>query len=206
MIGLIAGVLWLFTLNRIKGRSFSYMLTIAVLLLLYSAVEWVKGSGAIAALAFGLILGNGREISRMFKMEEMLEIDQLIKKFEDEITFFVRTFFFVYLGAVVRIKETKLIAVGVALSFILFLVRKIASTWVTMPRGLAAAALSVLPLSYGYKGAEIFPDIVFTVIVVTTVITTFGVFIFKSASKTKTPEQTKPRLILTLQAPSECLC
>jgi len=205
MIGLIAGVLWLFTLNRIKGRFFSYMLTIAILLLLYSAVEWVRGSGAIAVLAFGLILGNGREISRMFKMEEMLEIDQLIKKFENEITFFVRTFFFVYLGAVVKIKETKLIAVGVALSFILFLVRKIASkitairssytkeevflSWVTMPRGLAAAALSVLPSSYGYKGAEIFPDIVFTVIVVTTLITTVGVFIFKSASKTKTPEQ-----------------
>jgi len=48
-----------------------------------------------------------------------------------------------------------------------------------MPRGLAAAALSVVPLSYGYKGAEIFPDIVFTVIVVTTVITTVGVFLFR---------------------------
>jgi len=59
-------------------------------------VEWIKESGAIAVLAFGLILGNGAEISRMFRVEEVLEIDKLIKEFETGITFFVRTFFFVY--------------------------------------------------------------------------------------------------------------
>lgn len=195
MIGLISGVFWLLILHRIKGMHFSYMLTIAILLLLYSAVEWIKGSGAIATLAFGLILGNGAEISRMFRVEEVLEIDELIKKFETEITFFVRTFFFVYLGAVVKIGETKAMALWAVLAFILFLARKIASkitairssfteeevflSWIMMPRGLAAAALSIVPLSYGYKGAEVFPDIVFTIIITTTLITTVGVFYFR---------------------------
>lgn len=199
MIGLISGVFWLLTLHRIKGTQFSYMLTIAILLLLYSAVEWIKGSGAIATLAFGLILGNGAEISRMFRVEEVLEIDELIKKFETEITFFVRTFFFVYLGAVIEVKEIRAVLPWIALAFILFFARKIAAkitaikssfteeevflSWIMMPRGLAAAALSVVPLSYGYKGAEVFPDIVFTVIITTTLITTVGVFFFRRKQK-----------------------
>lgn len=105
-IGIIAGItfgsIWLIILTKIKGRKYSYMLTMAILLFIYSAVEYIKGSGALAALTFGLMLGNGPEISRMFKTEEKLQIDKLIHAFEEEITFFVRVFFFVYLGAIIR--------------------------------------------------------------------------------------------------------
>lgn len=208
-IGIVAGItfgaIWLIILTKIRGRKYSYMLTIAILLMLYSVVEYVKGSGALAALAFGLMLGNGPELSRMFKTEEKLQIDKLIHAFEEEITFFVRVFFFVYLGAIVQIKEISFAFLWIALSFLLFFIRivpikistlgakyklnEIAFAWSMLPRGLASVVLSVLPATYGYEKSEIFPDIAFVVIFTTTIIATIGAFIYRRTYKSGEEKQ-----------------
>lgn len=52
-----------------------------------------------------------------------------------------------------------------------------------LPRGLASVVLSVLPATFGYEGAEIFPDIAFTVILTTTIITTLGAFFYRRAGE-----------------------
>ncbi len=192
MGGIVAGIAWLYTLDKIKGMQFAYMLTLAVLFIVYSGVEFIKGNGAIGALFFGLILGNGHEISRMFRLEQALQVDELIKKFEAEITFFVRTFFFVYLGLVANLRDARVIAFGVFLSLLLVAARFVGVRAATMkgdysdeeiflmsvmtPRGLAAAVLASLPLSYGYSEAAIFQELVFTVILSTILICTVGVF------------------------------
>ncbi len=192
MVGIIAGIAWLYVLERIKGMQFAYMLTLAVLFFIYSGVEFIKGNGAIGALFFGLILGNGHEISRMFKLEQTLQVDELIKKFEAEITFFIRTFFFVYLGLVASLRDIWIIAFGVFLSLLLVAARFIGVQIATRrsdfsreeiflmsimtPRGLAAAVLASLPLSYGYSDAAVFQELVFTVIITTIVISTIGVY------------------------------
>ena len=202
-IGIIAGIsfgaIWLIILTKIKGRKYSYMLTMAILLFIYASVEYIKGSGALAALTFGLMLGNGPEISRMFKTEEKLQIDKLIHAFEEEITFFVRVFFFVYLGAIIKIAELSFALIWAALSLLLFFIRIIPVKIATLgekygfrelmfatsmlPRGLASVVLSVLPATFGYREPEIFPDIAFTVILTTTIITTIGAFFYRRASE-----------------------
>ena len=57
-IGVIVGLFWLWILTLLQNEDYNDILTLAVVLLLYFAVEKINGSGVIFALVFGLILGN----------------------------------------------------------------------------------------------------------------------------------------------------
>jgi cell volume regulation protein A len=98
LVGLFFGIFWLRILKRLYGKPFSFMITIAALFILYGFVELVGGSGAMAALIFGLVLGNKDEIARMFKIKTKFVLDERIKQFHSELSFVVRTFFFVFIG------------------------------------------------------------------------------------------------------------
>jgi cell volume regulation protein A len=98
-VGLVAGLLWLKLLHRLQGKPFSFMLTVAALFLLYAGVEFLKGSGAMAALVFGLVLGNAEEFGQMLRTTKFV-LDEKIRQFHSELSFLVRTFFFVFLGLV----------------------------------------------------------------------------------------------------------
>lgn len=100
LVALFFGIFWLRILKRLYGKPFSFMITIAALFVLYGFVELVGGSGAMAALIFGLVLGNKDEIARMFKIKTKFVLDERIKQFHSELSFVVRTFFFVFLGLV----------------------------------------------------------------------------------------------------------
>ncbi len=97
-IGFLFGVLWLNVLTRLEGKPFSFMITIGALFMLYAFVEFIDVSGAIAALVFGMVLSNKDEIARILKIRTGLVFDESIKQFHSEVSFLVRTFFFVYLG------------------------------------------------------------------------------------------------------------
>ncbi|MBI2579046.1 MAG: cation:proton antiporter [Candidatus Aenigmarchaeota archaeon] len=186
VIGLFAGIAWLFALNKLKGKPFDYMLTLAVLFLLYAFVESVSGSGAIAALFFGLVLGNGTAFSRMLKFEKRLGTPNLMKHFQAEISFFIRSFFFVYMGLIFYYNESIAIY-GVAIALILIMVRLILvevssfgmalSSYeknimrVMVPRGLAAAVLAQLPKAYGLPNADFYANAIFVVILATVLYT-----------------------------------
>lgn len=98
VIGVFFGVLWLVVLTRLYGKPFSYMITLAALLLLYGGVEYVKGSGAMAALIFGLVIGNKEEFGNFFRIKTKFHLDERIIQFNSELSFLMRTFFFVLLG------------------------------------------------------------------------------------------------------------
>lgn len=97
-IAFLFGVLWLWVLKRLEGKPFSFMITIAALLVLYAMTEFIHVSGAIAALVFGLVLSNKDEIARILKIKGSFVFDEHIKQFHSELSFLIRTFFFVYLG------------------------------------------------------------------------------------------------------------
>jgi len=197
VIGLVSGLIWLYVLDKLKGKPFDYMLTLAILFILYVFVESSGGSGAIMALFFGLVLGNGRAFSSMLKFRKRFETDHLLKTFNAEVSFFIRSFFFVYLGLIVVINQ-QLIIYGVAIAAILIIMRFIAVQISTIrmglapverniarnlaPRGLAAAVLAQLPITYGIQNAQVFSDIIFIVILATVIYTTVAV---KIASRTK---------------------
>jgi cell volume regulation protein A len=185
VLGIIFGVIWLSVLKRIAVMSYAYMLTLAVVLLAYALSESLGGSGSLCSLLFGMMLGNEREIYRMLRMERPpnLVVDAGLKRFESEVAFLLRTFFFVFIGLIVTIADIKTLIAGVILSLMLLLIRFGAVTLVTLrskdlikerpimsvmlARGLAAAVLATLPLQYstteaiakyGYP-AELFADL-----------------------------------------------
>lgn len=203
VLGLILGLLWLSIFKRIAKSSYVYILTLAVVLLSYAASEVLGGSGSLCSLVFGIVLGNEREIYRMFRIEHPRElmVDEGLKRFESEIAFLLRTFFFVYIGLILHITELNVIVISIFLSIILLLARfaavRVAAIrsaellreylvmGVLVSRGLAAAVLATLPMQYaGYDlfFSELYPlyiNLTVFVILGTAVITTVGIPMLK---------------------------
>lgn len=203
VLGVIFGLVWLSMLKRVAKSPYSYMLTLAVVLLAYASSEFLGGSGSLCSLLFGMVLGNEREIYRIIRMERssVNVIDAGLKRFESEIAFLLRTFFFVYIGLIVSIDDIKTVLVGVVLSLILLLSRfaavKIATARcselveersimsVLLTRGLAAAVLATLPMQYATENlvfsqtAPLFINLAVLVILATAIITSIGIPILK---------------------------
>ena len=100
VFAIAAGIAWLFLLQKVEKRPFSYMLTIAVLFGLFALSELSGGSGAMSAFVFGLVLGNHVDFAKRLRIRARFVIDARIKQFHSELAFVIRTFFFVFLGVV----------------------------------------------------------------------------------------------------------
>ena len=207
VLGVIFGLLWLSTLKRIARAPYAYILTLAVVLLAYAISETLGGSGSLCCLLFGIVLGNEKEIYRMLRMEKPTEtvIDAGLKRFESEVAFLLRTFFFVYIGLISTIGDVRIALLGVILSLILLLVRfgavRIATARcselieerpimsVILTRGLAAAVLATLPLQYKEMNPtfeelyEIYINLAVLVILATAIIATVGVPVLRRKVK-----------------------
>jgi len=166
LIGFGAGIAWLFVLQRLQKQPLSYMITVGALFLVAGFVEMppIGSSSVVAALMFGLAIGNRRFVKRWLTSVSLkLSSEEHIHEFHSEITFFVRTFFYVYLGLLFQFHTFEAIhlAVGVGIIVIIVIVRRITSliAWKIgdleksdadalfsmMPRGLAAAVLATMP-------------------------------------------------------------
>ncbi|HIJ16850.1 MAG TPA: hypothetical protein HA364_03610 [Thermoplasmata archaeon] len=195
IVGALAGVGWLFVLQRMQNQPLSYMITIAALFIIAGAVELppISSSGAVAALTFGLAIGNKQFVKRrLSSLALSTTTNPQIQQFHSEITFFVRTFFFVYLGLFFRIgtfTEVHLIA-GLLVISMVVLVRWITSmaawrlgdlsiedaetVFASMPRGLAAAVLATLPAVMLAEGVSTWSDDLGLLFLNTTLIVIIG--------------------------------
>ena len=209
-VGIALGLFWLFLLKGLAKQPFSYMLTLAIVLFGYTASEYLGGSGALSSLLFGLVLGNEGSIFKALKRERIddLAVDGGLRRFESEIAFLIRTFFFVFLGLIVVISDPWFVLVGVIISLMLLLARFGVVTLATsrcelrnerpimsvvLTRGLAAAVLATLPLQYA--NPVMYPDVgpifqalsplyinlAVIIIVSTAIIATLGVFALRIA-------------------------
>jgi potassium/hydrogen antiporter len=108
VIGAIFAVIWMKVLQFLhREKEIEYMLSLAMLFLLYVIVEYANGNGAMSALIFGLVLGNGLEITRFLKIDRF-KLDKNMRVLGTEIGFFVRTFFFVYIGMIFELSAVTL--------------------------------------------------------------------------------------------------
>lgn len=205
VVGFLAGMAWLFVLQRLQNQPLSYMITVAALFLVAAAVEMepIGSSSAVAALMFGLAIGNRRFVKRWLTSVTLrLTTDEHIHEFHSEISFFVRTFFYVYLGLLFRFDTFEMIhlVVGLIIIVVIIVVRKFTSSIASklgdldeteafalfsmMPRGLAAAVLATMPATI-LAGTSIWQDkydqmivnIVLIVILGTTILATILSFV-----------------------------
>jgi len=228
VMGFILGLCWLPIMNKVRKEQFSYVITLAVVFLVYSLTTLLvgvekggEGAGAIACLVFGLVLGNGKKVLTMIDYGGTgFEMDEETKHFHSLISFIIRTFFFVYLGMMVSFQKIEFILFGIAILLALLAMRYIAiliSTYrgkfeeddkqtmiVMMPRGLAAA---ILALNFGpglieelMPGMEgFFKDIAFVIILGTAILCTVGVSMIGYYGKKKlNRSETQPDEIDTI--------
>ena len=92
IIGAVTGIISLAILSKIQ-KGYNYMVTFAIVLILYAVTEFLAGSGAIAVLVFGLLFGNENAIRNALKLDINAGKRPIIKQFQNEISFFIRTFF-----------------------------------------------------------------------------------------------------------------
>jgi len=131
-----------------------------------------------------------------------------MKKFHSQMSFLIKTFFFVYLGLMLTFDEPSLIVVGVVISFALLFVRYIvvllssigsstmfkSSGFLTtmLPRGLSAAVVAEVVVVAGIAHASDYPDIIMVVIVATVIMAAIGIPIFARKTPIEMPKLELP--------------
>lgn len=99
LTGLGGGAFWIWVLLKLRERTYAYMITLAALLLVYSLNTFLGGSGPVSVLIFGLVIGNRERVMLLVGLPAGPSVQQdLVHIFHDEITFFVRAFYFIFLG------------------------------------------------------------------------------------------------------------
>ena len=203
-VGTATGVIWLWLLTRLKGEDYDDILTLAVVFVLYFIVESMSGSGVIFALVFGLVLGNGIRIPKLFTIRRTVAATEIMKKFHSQISFFIKTFFFIYLGLIMTFNEPRLIILSLILSLLLLFVRYLVvlisslgnrtllankGLLTTMfPRGLSAAVLAQIVVTSGIPDASIYPDIIIAIILITVMISAIGIPVFARRAQGEEPQ------------------
>lgn len=193
ILGFGIGIPWAYVTTRLQNAQHSYMLTIGILFVIFFVEKSLGGTGALAPLIFGLMLGNKQLISHYlrFKMPEISVDDPT----HNQLTFLVRSFFFVFVGLLATIGSLEFIFFGIVGAMLIYLTRvsivKISLknrfnvfdnnvTAAMIPRGLAAAVVATIPLTMGLQNAESYPQIVFVIILSSVIITTIALTKAKS--------------------------
>jgi len=205
IIGIVGAFLWLIVLARLGEHRNPYMLTMAFAFIIYGITQAVHGNGTIAVFVYGLALGNIPRMLSNYKIENKLALDQNILGFQEEVTFFIRTFFFVLIGLGVSFEyfSIPVLLSSFAIILISVIVRHIISgslfgdfnqgekrlITVMIPRGLAAAILATAPLQAGLV-IPFFSDIVIVIIFLSNVFSSLGILLFDrtaSVQQNKSP-------------------
>ncbi|MBN2566799.1 cation:proton antiporter [Candidatus Woesearchaeota archaeon] len=214
LVGIVGGIVWIIVVKKVFKEHKSYMMTIAYLLLLYALTEYLSGNGAIAALFFGLMLKNNRQLVVIFtsisqRVEQRIEgkgrkqgigadesgevhVSVLTPNeqfFYSQISFFLKTFFFVYIGLLLDLKDPWPIFLGGVIALVLMYTRRASRLLIrsfepydqdlitgSFARGLAAAALATIALSRGLPRADFIANLVYAVIIFTIILSSLAIF------------------------------
>jgi cell volume regulation protein A len=207
VVGFIFGIAWVRFLAFFEKKPYEYLLTLSVLLFLYSVVQFFGGNGAITALVFGIVLGNSEDLTSMLRLTPR-KVEGTIKSFQMEVSFLVRTFFFVYLGILFKpqfLSDTTIILASFVIILCILVSRLLGSKIVSIfdktfkneelfmttmsARGLAAAGLASFPIIVNlYPGVEFdkIAAIVFLIIFLSNIVTSIGVFVSERQKKSAT--------------------
>lgn len=199
VMGFMFGIVWLSILRKATEKPYAYMLTLATVFLAYAVSEYFGGNGPLSSFVFGLTLGNERSVFKALGGEEgSVVVDGGLEKFEEEVAFFIRSFFFVYLGLIATSVNVNSLFWGGVLSLMLLLLRYFAVKLATkrsplsgecsvmslmLTRGLVAAVLATLPMRYGLPYADLYVNTTLVVIILTAVLPTIGMILISRHRK-----------------------
>lgn len=198
LVGVIAAIVWDLVLAKIRGLQNSIFTTPAFVFVLFGVTELFGYSGAIAALAFGVVLGNIASLQGLFgalvKGMQPVHLNETERAFFSEIVFLIKTFFFVYIGLSIRLTDWVLVLTGLSLTLLAFFLRlpvvrlstskslpqlDAALMAVMVPKGLAAAVLAGLPAQQGLPEGATIQGVVYAVILFSIILTATLTFLLE---------------------------
>ena len=187
ILGFGVGVPWMYVSTKLSNAQHGYMLTLGILFVLFFLANSFGESGALTALVFGLMLGNKSHFAKILRFKlPRIEADDPT---HNQLTFLVRSFFFVFVGLMASFGQIEYIVFGVLITVVVYVGRIMlgkatltsrfskldrAVTNSMIPRGLAAAVLATYPITLGLPNAEAYPQIIFFIILSSVIITTIG--------------------------------
>lgn len=183
IVGSAAGLAWAKMLKFVRGVENNIFCTPAFVCIIFGAAEMFGWSGPVAALCFGLVLGNVSEVKSMGQLArlpgEAVSVSHMERTFFSALVFLLKSLFFVYVGISMRFTSTELFFTSFLLTVWTLLVRlfvtrftvgnslsaydaSIVSTMV--PKGLAAAVLASMVMDSGLPAAGLIREMAFGVI------------------------------------------
>ncbi len=196
--GVTFGFFWLWMSTMLEKEAYNDILTLAIVFFFYFVVESMHGSGVIFALVFGLMLGNGTSVARFLRIKRTVETTEIIRRFHSQIYFFIKTFFFIYLGVMITFNKPALVIIGIVIALILLCTRYLAILITSignrtllnsqgilttmLARGESAAILVQIVVASDIKNAFTYPDMVMAIIITTVIISALGILIFARKS------------------------
>ncbi len=179
-LGIAAGLAWSRVWPQVANQQFTNALNLGVVLGVFSIGRYAGGSGLLAELVFGLTLAN------LPRTPHMTRQGARMMAFHSELTFLVRSFFFVLLGIMAQIVSRAYIVPILGILVALVLARYVAvhaTRWsmrdilpvdtellfLMMPRGLITAVLALQVLAARGQVFFFLPAMAFTVVLFTNV-------------------------------------
>src|SRR5215472_5857819 len=185
LIGVAVGALWSKLWPRLAGGPYSNILNLGVVLATYALGDYFRGSGLLTVLISGVTLAN------LPRTPHMTRQGARMLAFHAEISFLVRSFFFVLLGIVAQFISRHYILPILGILAALVLARFLAvqgSRWVVrdverqhtellfwmLPRGLVTAVLALEIVNDRGAVFTFLPAMAFTVVMVTNLFIVWG--------------------------------
>ena len=182
------------------------MTSVAIAVVLYAVSQgFLGGNGGIAAFVFGLVLGHRRFLTAPKPAPAGAAGPRGLQEFHGELVFLLRSFFFLYLGLRVTLRDIPVEAVVGAVAFVAVF---IASRWpsslalsrawrlpsldrrilrATVSRGMTDTVLILFAIEVGYipagREADLVTTLLFLVIIAAALTSAVMVFLAERAAK-----------------------
>jgi NhaP-type Na+/H+ or K+/H+ antiporter len=182
-------------------------MTLALVFVLYGALDSVHLSGGVGALAFGIAVSNAGHVripalARVPALSGLLDLRPASftareKAFFSETVFLIKTFFFIYLGISLRFSHGMVLLYAAGLMAVLLVLRvpivrlamprsvnrRDASLMAALaPKGLAAAVLAAIPAQQGWVGGDFIQELSYALILFSILGASVLVFLIESTA------------------------
>ncbi|MGL4364525.1 MAG: cation:proton antiporter [Bacteroidales bacterium] len=202
LMGIVGAMLWSRSISFIRRIQYSIFTTPAFVFVIYGVAELLGFNGAIAALAFGISMAN-IDTFKGFIFKKIMggtgnKLNDVELIFLQEVTFLLKTFFFVYIGISILFSDIQATAMGAVITAVLYVIRLFIAKYAApsnaslfdksvismmSPKGLAAAVLAGIPEMAGIPEGVIIKNITYSVVLFTILLTSILIIVNNKSNR-----------------------